>query len=281
MATNILMPALSPTMTEGTLSRWLKKEGENVRAGDVIAEIETDKATMEVEAVDEGVLGRILVQDGTEGVKVNEPIAILVEQGEAVPAAAPAAPRPRRAAPRPGAARQPAPQAAKPPQAPPRPAAPSGNGHDAGGERIFVSPLARRMAKQAGIDLAALKGSGPNGRIVKADIEAALQKGAPARTAACRGGTGARRTAGRADHRAAHAGAAQFDPEGDRAPADRGEIDHPAFLRLDGRGDRRADQADERAEREVAEGGAGRLSDHHQRPGDQGRRPRRCGACRR
>src|SRR5450432_4062611 len=91
MATQILMPALSPTMTEGTLARWLKKEGEDVRAGDVIAEIETDKATMEVEAVDEGVLGKILVQDCTEGVKVNEPIAILVEQGEAVPAAAPAA----------------------------------------------------------------------------------------------------------------------------------------------------------------------------------------------
>ena len=177
MATNILMPALSPTMTEGTLSRWLKKEGENVRAGDVIAEIETDKATMEVEAVDEGVLGRILVQDGTEGVKVNEPIAILVDQGEAVPAA----PRPAAAAPtEPGAPREQAPQEAKPVQAQPRPAAPSGNGHDAGGERIFVSPLARRMAKQAGIDLAALKGSGPNGRIVKADIEGALQKGAPA-----------------------------------------------------------------------------------------------------
>ena len=87
MATNILMPALSPTMTEGTLSRWLKKEGDPVRAGDVIAEIETDKATMEVEAVDEGVLGRILVADGTAGVKVNEPIAVLVEKGEAVPAA--------------------------------------------------------------------------------------------------------------------------------------------------------------------------------------------------
>ena len=86
MATNILMPALSPTMTEGTLSRWLKKEGETIKAGDVIAEIETDKATMEVEAVDEGVLGRILVQDGTEGVKVNEPIAVLVDAGEAVPA---------------------------------------------------------------------------------------------------------------------------------------------------------------------------------------------------
>jgi pyruvate dehydrogenase E2 component (dihydrolipoamide acetyltransferase) len=166
MATNILMPALSPTMTEGTLSRWLKKEGENVRAGDVIAEIETDKATMEVEAVDEGVLGKILVQDGTEGVKVNAPIAILVEQGEAVPAVAPAAPE------------QPAP-VARPAPAPAQPAA-RGNGRDAGEERIFVSPLARRMAKQAGVDLAALKGSGPNGRIVKADIEAALQPGARA-----------------------------------------------------------------------------------------------------
>jgi len=91
MATNILMPALSPTMTEGTLARWLKKEGEAIKAGDVIAEIETDKATMEVEAVDEGVLGRILVADGTAGVKVNEPIGVLVEAGEAVPAAAPAA----------------------------------------------------------------------------------------------------------------------------------------------------------------------------------------------
>src|SRR5277367_1177961 len=97
MATNILMPALSPTMTEGTLSRWLKKEGEAVRAGDVIAEIETDKATMEVEAVDEGVLGKILVPDGTEGVKVNDPIAVLVDAGEAAPAkvAAPKAPPPK------------------------------------------------------------------------------------------------------------------------------------------------------------------------------------------
>ena len=178
MATNILMPALSPTMTEGTLSRWLKKEGENVRAGDVIAEIETDKATMEVEAVDEGVLGKILVADGTEGVKVNEPIAILVDQGEAVPAsAAPAAApaskaAPPPAAPKPAAASE---QQAKPPEAP-QPAPQSGNGHDAGGDRVFASPLARRMAKQAGIDLGALKGSGPNGRIVKADIETAQQK---------------------------------------------------------------------------------------------------------
>jgi pyruvate dehydrogenase E2 component (dihydrolipoamide acetyltransferase) len=173
MATNILMPALSPTMTEGTLSRWLKKEGENVRSGDVIAEIETDKATMEVEAVDEGVLGKILVADGTQNVKVNEPIAILVEEGEAVPAAAPA--------PKPVAAPSVSPTPAQPASAePPRSAPQTGNGHDAGGERIFASPLARRMANQAGLDLATLKGSGPNGRIVKVDIEAALQKPAPA-----------------------------------------------------------------------------------------------------
>ncbi len=185
MSINILMPALSPTMTEGKLAKWHVKVGDSVTSGQVMCEIETDKATMEVEAVDEGVLGRILVQDGTEGVKVNEPIAILVDQGEAVPAAAQPAPRsaaPAPAADAPGepAPREAKPQDAKPAQAPPRPAAPSGNGHDAGGERIFVSPLARRMAKQSGIDLAALKGSGPNGRIVKADIEAALQKGAPA-----------------------------------------------------------------------------------------------------
>src|SRR3978361_1965227 len=106
MATNILMPALSPTMTEGTLARWLKKEGDEIKAGDVIAEIETDKATMEVEAVDEGVLGKILIEDGTANVKVNAPIAVLVEEGEAVPSDASAAPAPEaKAAPAP----QPAP----------------------------------------------------------------------------------------------------------------------------------------------------------------------------
>ena len=202
MATNILMPALSPTMTEGTLARWLKKEGEIIKAGDVIAEIETDKATMEVEAVDEGVLGRILVQDGTEGVKVNEPIAVLVGAGEAVPAAAAPAAKPapapaakaapataeaKSAAPTPVAQPKPA-QAAAPAVGPdsgasPVPAttarSPAPNGHAADGERIFASPLARRMAAQAGIDLATLKGSGPNGRIVRADIEAA-QKAPPA-----------------------------------------------------------------------------------------------------
>jgi pyruvate dehydrogenase E2 component (dihydrolipoamide acetyltransferase) len=167
MATNILMPALSPTMTEGTLARWLKKEGDTIKAGDVIAEIETDKATMEVEAVDEGVLGKILVQDGTANVSVNAPIAVMVEAGEAVPSAA--APAPVRA---------PAAPAPAPVTASPAPAA--ANGHDTGGERIFASPLARRMAKQAGIDLAALKGSGPNGRIIRADIEAFRSGGAPA-----------------------------------------------------------------------------------------------------
>ena len=181
MATNILMPALSPTMTEGTLARWLKQEGETIKAGDVIAEIETDKATMEVEAVDEGVLGKILVADGTQGVKVNAPIAVLVAKGEAVPASAAAAPAPAAAAP----------AAAAPPPAvtPPAPAvmagpdpaahAPAAHANGADGSRIFVSPLARRMAQQAGIELGGLTGSGPHGRIVKADIEAALHRPAP------------------------------------------------------------------------------------------------------
>jgi pyruvate dehydrogenase E2 component (dihydrolipoamide acetyltransferase) len=168
MATNILMPALSPTMTEGTLARWLKHEGDPIRSGDVIAEIETDKATMEVEAVDEGVLGKILVPDGTQGVKVNDPIAVLVQQGEAADAAP--KPPPRQEAGETAAPVQntPAPAAAV---AAPAPAPAKANGHD-GGERIFASPLARRMAQQAGIDLAGVRGSGPQGRIVRADIEA-------------------------------------------------------------------------------------------------------------
>jgi pyruvate dehydrogenase E2 component (dihydrolipoamide acetyltransferase) len=178
MAINILMPALSPTMTEGTLARWLKKEGDTVTAGDVIAEIETDKATMEVEAVDEGVLGKILVPDGTAGVAVNAPIAILVEAGEAVPSgAAPAAPvAPAAAAAPPETPR--APEAAAP-AAP----APVANGH-APGERVFASPLAKRMAKQAGLALDGIQGTGPNGRIVKADIEAAQASGKAAPKAA-------------------------------------------------------------------------------------------------
>ena len=182
MATNILMPALSPTMTEGTLARWLKKEGDAVRSGDVIAEIETDKATMEVEAVDEGVLGKILVADGTAGVQVNAPIAVLVEAGEAVPSSAPSpAPPPSptpAAAPEPKQAAPAAPTVAAPASPTPSAPAPVANGH-APGERIFASPLARRMAKQAGIDLSAVQGSGPNGRIIRVDIEAAHKGASP------------------------------------------------------------------------------------------------------
>lgn len=175
-------------MTEGTLTRWLKREGEQIRAGDVIAEIETDKATMEVEAVDEGVLGRILVADGTEGVKVNDPIGVLVEEGEEVPeravsgGPAPVAPKAEAGetgAPAAVSEKQPQRPAPQPAQAQPQPPARKGNGHAEGGERIFASPLARRMAQQAGIDLASLRGSGPNGRIVKVDIEAALKGARP------------------------------------------------------------------------------------------------------
>ncbi|MEM1074968.1 MAG: pyruvate dehydrogenase complex dihydrolipoamide acetyltransferase [Pseudomonadota bacterium] len=166
MPTEILMPALSPTMEEGTLAKWLVKEGDAVSSGDVMAEIETDKATMEFEAVDEGTIGKILVPEGSEGVKVNAPIAILLEDGESaddigdMSAVAPAsAPAPEAAAP------QEAPAAV--PVASPAPAAPA----TAEGGRIFASPLARRIAADKGLDLAAIKGSGPHGRVVKADVE--------------------------------------------------------------------------------------------------------------
>jgi pyruvate dehydrogenase E2 component (dihydrolipoamide acetyltransferase) len=172
MPTEILMPALSPTMTEGKLAKWLKKEGDGVKSGDVIAEIETDKATMEMEAVDEGVIGKILVPEGTEGVAVNKPIAILLGDGEkpgtpvarsaALPAAAPPAPPP---APRPSA--PPAPPASAPASIPPA----------TSGDRIAASPLARRIATNAQIDLTGIAGSGPHGRIVKADIDKAMTGG--------------------------------------------------------------------------------------------------------
>jgi pyruvate dehydrogenase E2 component (dihydrolipoamide acetyltransferase) len=165
------MPALSPTMTEGNLAKWLKSEGDAVAAGDVLAEIETDKATMEVEAVDEGGIGRILVPDGSEGVQVNQPIALLLEEGEDTAAIAGY----KAGAAAPSAPAQPAtePAAAPSPSADPRPTAPVTDG-----VRIFASPLARRMAQQAGLDLDSLRGSGPNGRIVKADVEAKIS-GAP------------------------------------------------------------------------------------------------------
>ncbi len=175
MTVQILMPALSPTMTEGNLAKWLKKEGDTVKSGDILAEIETDKATMEVEAVDEGRIGKILVAAGTQGVAVNTPIAILLEEGEddsalsasAAPAAAPAAAAPAAAAPA-AAVSAPAPAAAPVATQP--------------GGRVFASPLARRIAEQAGVDLKTVKGSGPNGRIVKADVEAAKAAG-PAKPA--------------------------------------------------------------------------------------------------
>ena len=179
MATNILMPALSPTMTEGTLARWLKKEGDEVKAGDVIAEIETDKATMEVEAVDEGILGKIVVPGGTEGVKVNAVIAVLVEAGEAVPAPS-ASQAPALAAVNAAAGKVAG--APEQPVAPPMPTTRAPAPAASHGDRVFASPLARRMAQQAGLDLASIQGSGPQGRIVKADVEAAMNR--PQATAA-------------------------------------------------------------------------------------------------
>jgi pyruvate dehydrogenase E2 component (dihydrolipoamide acetyltransferase) len=176
MPINILMPALSPTMTEGNLARWLKKEGDAVKPGDVIAEIETDKATMEVEAVEEGKIGKILVPDGAQGVKVNDVIAVLLEEGEDAGAIkAGAAPAPKAAAaptPAPkgdGAAKAEAPK----PAAAPTPAAPAA----AAGSRIFASPLAKRLAQQHGLDLSRVVGSGPHGRVVKSDIEKAAAGG--------------------------------------------------------------------------------------------------------
>ncbi|MGE5157374.1 MAG: pyruvate dehydrogenase complex dihydrolipoamide acetyltransferase [Gemmatimonas sp.] len=195
MPINILMPALSPTMEKGNLAKWLKKEGDKVKSGDVIAEIETDKATMEVEAVDEGTIAKILVPEGTQDVPVNDVIAVLAGEGEDVktagasagkappkPAAQAPAPKPGAAAPAtpsPAPAPQPAPAAAPAPQA----AAPAaqGNGHG----RIFSSPLARRLAKEAGIDLSRILGTGPHGRIIARDVdEAKSGKGLQAPAAA-------------------------------------------------------------------------------------------------
>jgi pyruvate dehydrogenase E2 component (dihydrolipoamide acetyltransferase) len=192
MPINILMPALSPTMEVGNLAKWLKKEGDTVKAGDVIAEIETDKATMEVEAVDEGRIGKILVPEGTQEVKVNAPIAILLEEGEDASALKDAAPAPPPAAKKaeapaaPAAAPKVEPKpaeaaAAKPAPAASQPAPAKANG---GGGRVFASPLAKRLAKEGGIDLAAISGSGPHGRVVKADIDAAKSAKAPAAKAA-------------------------------------------------------------------------------------------------
>jgi pyruvate dehydrogenase E2 component (dihydrolipoamide acetyltransferase) len=195
MPTEILMPALSPTMEEGKLAKWLVKEGQAIKPGDIIAEIETDKATMEVEAVDEGKVGRLLVEEGTEGVKVNTPIATLLGDGESAgaapaPKSAPKAEAPKAAPAAKSATGSPPPGGERgtstthvqrsPPPSPTRgegqgASRSAANGH--GGERVFASPLARRLAKDGGLDVAALAGSGPHGRVVKRDVEAALKDG--------------------------------------------------------------------------------------------------------
>jgi pyruvate dehydrogenase E2 component (dihydrolipoamide acetyltransferase) len=183
MPINILMPALSPTMEKGNLAKWLKKEGDKVKSGDVIAEIETDKATMEVEAVDEGTIAKILVPEGTQDVAVNDVIAVLAGDGEDVkaagagaarapPKAAPAAEAPAATKPASAPAAAPAAKAETPAPAPaPQAAVPAAqtNGH----ARIFSSPLARRLAKEAGIELTRINGSGPHGRVIARDVEEA------------------------------------------------------------------------------------------------------------
>ncbi|MDE1901115.1 MAG: pyruvate dehydrogenase complex dihydrolipoamide acetyltransferase [Alphaproteobacteria bacterium] len=179
MPTQILMPALSPTMTEGNLAKWIKKEGDTVKAGQVIAEIETDKATMEVEAVDEGKIVKILIPAGTQGIKVNTPIAVLAEEGETVdvaklsPANAPSESR------HPGASRDPAVATPAASGALTREQLPMDPGLRRDDARIVASPLAKRIAEQSGVDLKTISGTGPNGRIVKADVEGA-GKTAPA-----------------------------------------------------------------------------------------------------
>lgn len=170
MPINILMPALSPTMEEGNLAKWFVKEGDKVTSGDVLAEIETDKATMEVEAVDEGTVGKIVVPDGTEGVKVNALIAVLLEEGEDASAIDTSATAPSAAVAPEQATPSPAPSQATTAAA----AAPTG---PASGDRVIASPLARRIASQNGLDLAAITGTGPRGRVVKSDVEAAIAGG--------------------------------------------------------------------------------------------------------
>jgi pyruvate dehydrogenase E2 component (dihydrolipoamide acetyltransferase) len=212
MPINITMPALSPTMEEGNLSKWLVKEGDTVKSGDVLAEIETDKATMEVEAVDEGTVAKLVVPAGTEGVKVNALIAILAADGEDVAAVAggagdtPKADAPKAEAPKAEASAE-APKAEAPKtdkpitDAAPAPSTPAPVA--ASGERVFSSPLARRLAKEAGLDLSAVTGSGPHGRIVKADVEKAVASGT-----------------GKAQPAAAPQAAASAAPAAAKAPSD-------------------------------------------------------------
>jgi pyruvate dehydrogenase E2 component (dihydrolipoamide acetyltransferase) len=207
----VLMPALSPTMTEGKLAKWHKAPGDTVSSGDVIAEIETDKATMEVEAVDEGKLGKILVEEGTEGVAVNTPIALILEDGEdesALASAGKAASAPaKEAAPQPEAKAEPAKSGAKPAAQP----AKTESAADGDADRVFASPLAKRMAKQAGVDLAAIAGSGPKGRVVKSDVEAALASGGAKPAAAAKPEKAAEKPAAAKPAPAPAAGEPAFD----------------------------------------------------------------------
>jgi pyruvate dehydrogenase E2 component (dihydrolipoamide acetyltransferase) len=195
MPIELKMPALSPTMEEGTLAKWLVKEGDKVNSGDILAEIETDKATMEFEAVDEGTVAKILVPEGSEGVKVGAPIAILAGEGEDASKAAAGAPRPDTAAP-PSPKATPEPKADATPKTDPAPEVPTKEAAAAApapsieGERVKASPLARRLAQAQKLDLSTIKGSGPGGRIVRADVDAAagrapagIPAAAPAQTA--------------------------------------------------------------------------------------------------
>ena len=244
MPINILMPALSPTMEKGNLAKWLKKEGDTVKSGDVIAEIETDKATMEVEAVDEGTLAKIVVPEGTADVPVNQVIAVLAGEGEDVKAAASGA-KPRctgadlrsqlRRRSRLRIAAAPVPAPAAPPTQPAAPQPAKANG----GARIFSSPLARRLAKDAGLDIARVQGSGPHGRVIARDIDAA-KSGQGAEGA----GPAARRRRTRTiapamgdeqDPRALRGRLLRGHParqhaQDHRAAADRLDPDHSAFL---------------------------------------------------
>ncbi len=190
MATNILMPALSPTMEKGNLARWLKKEGDKVKSGDVLAEIETDKATMEYEATDEGTLAKIVVPEGTQDVAVNSVIAIMADEGEdakTAGASAPKAEAPKAEAkkeePKKAEAKPPEAKPAEVPKAPAKAEAPKAEAPVSSGGRVFASPLAKRLAKEAGLDLARVSGSGPHGRVIARDIEDA-KSGKGLRTAA-------------------------------------------------------------------------------------------------
>ena len=178
MPVNVLMPALSPTMEKGNLAKWLKKEGDTIKSGDVLAEIETDKATMEVEAVDEGVLAKIVVPEGTADVPVNELIAVIAGEGEDAKAVAAAggAPAPKAAAQAPAAeaSAAPVPAASSAPAPAAAPASAPVTAPAQAGARIFASPLAKRLAKEAGLDLGAIQGSGPHGRIVEKDVKGAI-----------------------------------------------------------------------------------------------------------